>query len=90
MRDGEDMATSVKSTTRIQRIRTRLESYYAAEQRILDGRAKAYAIGSRNLTRYDVQLADVRAQIDKLEEELADLDAGNRARASRAVVIRDW
>lgn len=84
------MAQTSRRTARIERLRTRLDHYYEAEQRILEGRAKAYTIGSRNLTRYDAQLADIRAEIDKLEEELADLEAGTKARATRAVVIHDW
>lgn len=84
------MATSTTRTRRIERIKARLEDYYEAERRLLEGRAKAYAIGSRNLTRYELSLADIRAEIDKLEGELDSLEAEPAARASRAVVITDW
>ena len=70
----------------------RLEMYKAAEQKIINGDVQAYGIGSRNLTRYPLNLADVRDEIEKLEDEIAELQAelcGCKARKAAAVIIRD-
>lgn len=71
----------------------RLSLYRAAEQKILNGDVQAYGIGSRNLSRYPLDLASIRDEIEKLEEEIADLEAqldGCKARKAVAAVPRDW
>ena len=78
---------------RLERCRRRLDLYYEQEARILEGGVRAYGIGSRNLQRYDADLASVRAAIKDLEAEVAELEAGLCGRAARkavAVVPRDW
>lgn len=47
---------------------------------------KSYAIGSRNLTRYDIK--EIEATLDKLREELATLDMGSGPYLGRAVFRR--
>lgn len=74
----------------IERKKKRLEMYYQAEETILGG-AQSYSLGSRTLTR--ANLADVRNMIDKLEQELKELeakDAGRSPRKAFAVVPRDY
>ncbi|MBO6236319.1 MAG: hypothetical protein J6N22_06330 [Schwartzia sp.] len=66
-------------------VQTRLELYYEAERRILDG-AQSYTIGNRQLTR--ANLAEIRKTISALEDELETL-AGKSRGASKRVVFMD-
>ena len=66
-------------------VQMRLELYYEAERRMLDG-AQSYAIGNRQLTR--ANLAEIRKTISALEDELETL-AGKSRGASRRVVFFD-
>ncbi|MBQ4494352.1 MAG: hypothetical protein II968_01150 [Selenomonadaceae bacterium] len=52
-------------------LKSRLENYLEAERKILSGGAE-YQIGSRRLTR--ANLADIRATIKDLQEEIAMLE----------------
>lgn len=66
-------------------VQMRLELYYEAERRILDG-AQSYTIGNRQLTR--ANLAEIRKTIRTLEDELESL-AGKSRGASKRVVFFD-
>ncbi len=70
----------------------RLEAYRDRELEILKGGVQSYGIGSRNVTRYNVDLASIRAAINELEKEVAELEAllrcGN-ARKAVGVIPRD-
>ena len=60
---------------------------------MLTGGVQSYGIGSRNLSRYNTDLAAVRAAIKELEEELdalLDAEDGIRPRKAVGVVPRDW
>lgn len=73
--------------------RERLSYYYKREREMLDGGVQSYGIGTRNLTRYNTDLREIRAAIKTLEEEVAALEgmqAGQSARRAVGVVIRDW
>ncbi|MDE7425567.1 MAG: hypothetical protein K2N51_18055 [Lachnospiraceae bacterium] len=64
--------------------------YYQAEEAILGG-AQSYSLGTRSLTR--ANLADIRTMIDKLEDEISELESivdGRKPRKAFAVVPRDW
>lgn len=79
----------MKAKERLERYRTRLELYYAAEEAILGG-AQEYQIGSRNLKRAD--LAEIRKVIKSLEDEIAALESvldGNGRRKCIRVIPRD-
>jgi hypothetical protein len=70
--------------------RERLKAYLDREILVLskDG-VKSYGVGSRNLSRYDTSLADIRAMIKQLEDEIAALEnelSGNRPRRAFAAV----
>lgn len=74
--------------------RGRLDMYLAREEEMLskDG-VQSYTIGSRNLQRYQIGLADVRDMIDKLRKRIRELEAemsGKSARRAVGVVPRDW
>lgn len=74
---------------KISRKKQRLEMYYAAEEAVL-GAAQSYSIGGRSLTR--ANLADIRAMIDQLENEIAVLEnreSGKRPRKAFGVIPRD-
>lgn len=78
---------------KIERARARLELYERREAEILSGGVQSYGIGSRNLTRYQADLAEVRRAIDELTEEIDGLEAqlaGDAVRAAFAVVPMDF
>ena len=63
------------------------EAYLA----LLKGQVKSYAIGSRNLTKFD--LAELRKTISDLEKEVDGLEnllAGGTRRKAVGVLPRDW
>lgn len=71
----------------------RYEAYLQKEADILAGGVQSYGIGSRNLARYNADLADVRKAIAALEQALEEIDAqlaGGSRRKSVGVVYRDW
>jgi hypothetical protein len=53
--------------SRLERLKQRLDNYYAAEEAILSG-AQSYQIGSRQLTR--ANLSHIKEMIEYLEREL--------------------
>lgn len=73
--------------------RERLELYLKRESEMLSGGVQSYGIGSRNLSRYNTDLAAIRAAIKELEDDIAALEAllnGKRPRKAVGVVPRDW
>lgn len=73
--------------------RRRLELYYKRETEMLDGGVQSYGIGSRNLSRYQTDLSNIRAAIKQLEDEIRALEgvlAGQKPRKAVGVVPRDW
>lgn len=75
---------------KLQRKKKRLEMYYQAEEAILGG-AQSYSMGSRSLTR--ANLTEIRNTIDRLENEIEQLEAVAKRRSPRkaiAVVPRDF
>lgn len=78
--------------TELQRKRTRLNLYLAREEKMLTDGVQSYGIGSRNLTRYNTDLAQVRQAIAKLEDEIKELEGkltGNKPRRALGVIPRD-
>lgn len=73
--------------------RERLSAYLDREVEMLRGGVQSYGIGSRNLTRYQTDLANIRAAITELDKEIEQLENQLSGRASRraiGVVPRDW
>ncbi len=71
--------------------RERLNLYYEQEKKMLTGGVQSYGVGSRNLARYNTELAQVRAAIKQLEEEIKELDSlinGERSRKCVQVIPR--
>lgn len=68
-----------------------LENTYEAYEKLLSGGIKSYAIGSRNLTRFD--LPQLESTITLLEKEVDQLEravTGNTGRKVISVVPRDF
>lgn len=59
--------------------RERLELYLKREAEMLSGGVQSYGIGSRNLSRYNTDLAAIRAAIKELEDDIAALGPAQRA-----------
>lgn len=86
------MASTTTLKIRLEKRKTALEAAWAAYTALLDGQVKSYAIGSRNLTRFDLPqleetIANLEKEIDQLEEQIQN---GGRRRKAVGVVARDW
>lgn len=86
------MASKEVISRRLEIKKTQLDEAYNAYSELLSGRVKSYAIGSRNLTRFDLpQLEDtikkLENEIDSLEEQLL---SGGKKRKAVGVVPRDF
>ena len=67
--------------------------YLAQEKTMLTGGVQSYGIGSRNRTRYQTDLATIRAAIKELDDDITELEAKIEDRAPRkrvAFVYREW
>lgn len=86
------MASRETLTLRLTHRKNALKSAYDAYEALLSGGVKSYAIGSRNLTRFD--LPELEETIDKLEKEIdcleTELQNGGKRRKAVGVVMRDW
>lgn len=88
------------NATKRQRIAEELEEkkerrklYIEQEKKILTGGVQSYGIGSRNLTRYNTELAQIRAAIKELTSEIEELEAlldGEPRRKRVGLVFREW
>lgn len=79
---------------KIERNKERLKMYLEKEAYMLskDG-IQSYGMGTRNAARYDLDLAEIRKAIEKLEkdiDEMEGLEEGKKPRKIVGVVIRDW
>lgn len=78
---------------KLESTKKRLELYLKREAEMLDGGVQSYGLGTRSVTRYNTDLAQVRAAISDLKKEIAALEAqlsGGKARKAVGVVPRDW
>lgn len=79
---------------KIERKKKRLELYYAKEEEMLSPKSvQSYGIGSRNASRYQLDLKNLREQIKELEAEIEELQGmitNNKPRRAVAIVPRDW
>lgn len=63
------------------------EAYLA----LLTGQVQSYAIGSRNLTKFDLtELAETVRKLEKEVDELSSVLNGGGKRKAVGVVLRDW
>lgn len=73
--------------------RERRQLYLERERVMLTGGVQSYGIGSRNLARYNTDIAQIRAAIKELTDEIDELEAlleGQSIRKRVGLVFRDW
>lgn len=78
---------------KIKEKKARRTAYLDREAEMLTGGVQSYGIGSRNLTRYQTDLSNIRAAIKELENEIEQLEgllAGRSRRRALGAVPRDW
>lgn len=56
---------------------------------MLTGGVQSYGVGSRNATRYNTDLAEVRRAINELQEQIDTLSSAS-PRKAMGVIPRDW
>lgn len=67
--------------------------YLDRERTMLTGGVQSYGIGSRNIARYNTDLAQIRAAIKELDDEIKEIEAllnGVAARKRIGFVFREW
>lgn len=85
------MTKKEKYQAELDRKKARLDLYYAQEEKMLTGGVQSYGIGSRNLARYNTDLAQIRSAIKELEAEIEELEGlltGNKSRKAFGVIPR--
>lgn len=73
--------------------RKRLGMYYEREEKMLTDGVQSYGIGSRNLSRYQTDLAKIQEMIATLEEDIRELEGSlikERPRKAYGIVPMDW
>ena len=85
------MASIVELRSRLEFRRKALSEAQEAYLEILKGRAQSYTIGSRNITKHNLDelwtiIKDMEKEVDNLEAALC----GGARRKSVGVVLRDW
>lgn len=85
------MASKTEIQERITFRKTALTAAREAYTALLSGQVQSYTIGSRSLTRLDID--KLKAEITELEKEIDELTAalnGGHRRRAVGVVPRDW
>lgn len=85
------MATTKELQERIDFRKSALTAARTAYTALLSGQVQSYTIGSRNLTRLDLE--KLKNEIDALEKEIDELTAtlnGKPRRRAMGIVPRDW
>ena len=88
---NEDKKTRIREALREARERRQL--YLDREKVMLTGGVQSYGIGSRNLARYNTDLAQIRDAIKELTEQIEELEGLLSEEPSRkrvGLVFRDW
>lgn len=91
MTNGNERKKKIEESISIKK--SRLELYYKREEEMLDRGVQSYGQGSRNLSRYNTDLATIRSAISTLEGEIENLEGlleGKSKRKAVGVIIRDW
>lgn len=74
---------------KIEDLTERLQLYKDREKVMLTGGVQSYGVGSRNATRYNTDLAEVRRAINELQEQIDTLSSAS-LRKAMGVIPRDW
>ena len=75
----------------LQEKQERLVLYKDMEVKMLTGSAQSYSLGSRSKTNYNMSLSEIRAAIQKIEEEIEELEgllSGTKSRKCVAIIPR--
>ncbi len=70
----------------LQEKQERLQLYKDMELKMLTGSAQSYSLGSRSKTNYNMSLSEIRTAIQKLEEEIEELEGLISGQSSRKVM----
>ncbi len=81
--------TSEQRAKKVKDLEERLQLYKDRERVMLTNGVQSYGVGSRNATRYNTDLAEIRRAIDELDEQITTLTAG-KPRKAIGVIPRDW
>lgn len=81
--------TSEQKNKKVKDLEERLQLYKDRERVMLTNGVQSYGVGSRNATRYNTDLAEIRRAIDELDEQITTLTAG-KPRKAIGVIPRDW
>lgn len=81
--------TPERKKKKVEDLQERLQLYKNREKEMLTGGVQSYGVGSRNATRYNTDLAEIRRAITQLEEEIETLSSPTRRKAL-GVIPRDW
>ncbi len=85
------MSNKEQYKAELEKKKQRLELYYTQEEKMLTGGVQSYGVGSRNLARYNTDLAQIRAAIKELETEIGELErliSGKKSRKCVAIIPR--
>lgn len=74
---------------KIEDLTERLQLYKDREKVMLTGGVQSYGVGSRNATRYNTDLAEVRRAINEIQEQIDTLSSAS-PRKAMGVIPRDW
>lgn len=81
--------TRLEKEEKIKDLKERLKLYREREKVMLSGGVQSYGVGSRNATRYNTDLAEIRRAIKAFEDEISEL-SGKTRRKAVGVIPRDW
>lgn len=81
--------TKKEKEAKIKSLNERLQLYKNREKVMLTDGVQSYGVGSRNATRYNTDLAEIRRAISALQEEIDELSGPTRRKAV-GVIPRDW
>ena len=91
VKEGEKMASTETLKERLVIKKKALDAANEAYLALLTGQVKSYAIGSRNLTKFDLpQLEDSIAKLEKEVDALESMINGGKKRKAMGVVPRDF
>ena len=85
------MSKSEKYRADLEEAKSRLELYIQQEKKMLTDGVQSYGIGSRSLTRYNTELAQIREAIKELKKEVEELEGlltGNKSRKCVGIIPR--
>ena len=83
------MSIKEKYKAELEKKQARLDLYYTQEEKMLTGGVQSYGLGSRNVAKYNTDLAQVRAAIKELEAEIEELEgliSGKNSRKVKSVI----